>query len=171
MRILLSVAGSVAVLGVADLDSLGRSRRGRSVLGIHATGGPGRAAGRGAAMGWGGYRRSRVLFFAGVAVIAADWSHPAWLQTRTALTGRTATNRLARCRHGGETRGGERAAARRCSPPPLAHYAGPGGNVTPLASGVIRVCLAGHSPLAVARVAGAFVALWRREAIPPILNP
>jgi hypothetical protein len=78
VRCLLPVAGSAAVLGMADLDSLSHTRRGRYVL-AHMP--PSAQAMRllgDAVMGVGAHRRSRTLMLAGVAVVAIGWSHAVW---------------------------------------------------------------------------------------------
>jgi hypothetical protein len=89
VRCLLPVAGSAAVLGLADLDSLSRTRRGRYVL-AHMP--PSAQAVRllgDAVMGIGAYRRSSALMLAGAAVVAIGWSHALWPRpwSQTALVG------------------------------------------------------------------------------------
>jgi hypothetical protein len=78
VRLVLPVAGSAAVLGLADLDAVVRTRRGRYVL-VHmpASAQAVRLAGD-ALMGLGASRRSPALLLAGAAVIAIGWSHAAW---------------------------------------------------------------------------------------------
>jgi hypothetical protein len=78
VRVVLPLAGSVAVLRLADLDGLTRTRRGRYVLAhmpasAHAI----RLAGD-AVMGIGAYRRSAPLLLAGALVIGIGWSHALW---------------------------------------------------------------------------------------------
>lgn len=78
VRIVVPAAGSVAVLGLADLDAVVQTRRGRYVL-VHMP--PSAQAVRlagDALMGLGARRRSCVLLLAGAAVIAVGWSHAAW---------------------------------------------------------------------------------------------
>jgi hypothetical protein len=78
VRVLLPVAGSAAVLGLADLGELARTRPGQDVL--HHTPPSAQAvrlAGD-AVMGFGAYRHSRALLLLGAALIVAGWSHPAW---------------------------------------------------------------------------------------------
>ena len=78
VRCILPIAGSAAVLGLADLDAVARTRRGRYVL-VHMP--PSAQAVRlagDALMGLGAYRRSAALLAAGAAVIAIGWSHPLW---------------------------------------------------------------------------------------------
>jgi hypothetical protein len=80
VRYALPIAGSAAVLGMADLDALARTRRGRYVL-AHMP--PAAQAARLAGdvlMGFGAYRRSPTLFAAGAAVVALGWSHGFWSQ-------------------------------------------------------------------------------------------
>ncbi len=80
VRCLLPVAGSAAVLGLADLDALSRTRRGRYVL-AHMP--PSAQAVRllgDAVMGIGAYRRNPALMLAGAAVVAIGWSHALWPQ-------------------------------------------------------------------------------------------
>lgn len=78
VRVLLPAAGSAAVLSLADLDRLARTRRGRYVL-VHMP--PSaqvvRLAGD-AAMGVGAYRRSGMLLLAGAMLIGIGWSHALW---------------------------------------------------------------------------------------------
>src|SRR5690348_12594791 len=78
VRVLLPVAGSLAVLTMADLDALATTRPGRYVLAhMPPTAQAMRLAGD-ALMGLGAHRRSAALVMAGAAVIAAGWSHAAW---------------------------------------------------------------------------------------------
>lgn len=84
VRTVVPVASSVAVLGLADLDVLVRTRRGRYVL-VHMP--PSAQAVRlagDALMGLGAHRRSSALLVAGAAVIAIGWSHAAWPHVRPA---------------------------------------------------------------------------------------
>jgi hypothetical protein len=78
VRLLVPVAASGAVLALADLDGLSRTRRGRYVL-AHMP--PSAQAVRlvgDALMGLGAYRRSASLLLAGGMVICAGWSHGLW---------------------------------------------------------------------------------------------
>jgi len=78
VRVLLPLAGSAAVLNLADLDALARTRRGKYVL-VHMP--PSAQAVRLAGdvlMGIGARRRSATLLLAGAAVVAAGWSHAVW---------------------------------------------------------------------------------------------
>jgi hypothetical protein len=78
VRVLLPVAGSAAVLGLADLGPLARTRRGQYVTGhMPPSAQLVRLAGD-AVMGFGAYRHSRALLLLGAALVAAGWSHPAW---------------------------------------------------------------------------------------------
>jgi len=78
VRVLLPVAGSLAVLSLADLDRLAASRTGRYVLAhMPPSAQAARLAGD-ALMGLGAHRRSGALLIAGALVIAAGWSHAAW---------------------------------------------------------------------------------------------
>src|ERR1022692_2356552 len=78
VRVIVPVAGSAAVLGLADLDGLSRTRRGRYVL-AHMP--PSALAVRlagDALMGLGAYRRNALLLIVGAAMIGAGWSHALW---------------------------------------------------------------------------------------------
>jgi hypothetical protein len=89
VRLLLPLAGSAVVLGLADLDGLSRTRRGRYVLAhmppaAHAV----RLTGD-AIMGLGACRRSAPLLLAGATVVGIGWSHALWPRpSRAALTSR-----------------------------------------------------------------------------------
>src|SRR5215475_3067115 len=73
IRCVLPMAGSAAVLGLADLDALSRTRRGRYVLAhMPPSAQVVRLAGD-AVMGIGAYRRSSVLMLAGAAVVVIGW--------------------------------------------------------------------------------------------------
>ena len=75
VRYVLPIAGSAAVLAMADLDALARTRRGRYVLAhMPPTAQAARLAGD-ALMGLGAYRRNPALFVTGAAVVALGWSH------------------------------------------------------------------------------------------------
>ncbi len=78
VRVVVPIAGSAAVLSLADLDGLSRTRRGRYVL-VHMP--PSAQAVRlagDALMGLGAYRRNGLLLIAGAMVIGAGWSHGLW---------------------------------------------------------------------------------------------
>jgi hypothetical protein len=78
VRCALPVAGSAAVLGLADLDTLSRTRRARYVL-VHMP--PSAQAVRlagDALMGYGASRRNGALLLVGAAVVAIGWSHALW---------------------------------------------------------------------------------------------
>jgi hypothetical protein len=78
VRCVLPMAGSAAVLGLADLDALARTRRGRYVLAhMPPSAQVVRLAGD-AVMGIGAYRRSSALMLAGAAVVMIGWSHALW---------------------------------------------------------------------------------------------
>jgi hypothetical protein len=90
VRVIIPVAGSAAVLGLADLDGLSRTRRGRYVL-VHMplSAQAVRLAGD-ALMGIGAYKRNALLLFAGATMIGAGWSHALWPWT----AGRSQQRRL-----------------------------------------------------------------------------
>ena len=80
VRVLLPVAGSTAVLVLADLGALARTRRGQYVTDhMPPPAQVVRLAGD-AVMGFGAYRHSRALLLLGAALVAAGWSHAAWPQ-------------------------------------------------------------------------------------------
>jgi hypothetical protein len=78
VRVIVPVAGSAAVLGLADLDGLSRTRRGRYVLAHMPPSAQAVRLAGDALMGLGAYRRSALLLIAGDAVIGAGWSHALW---------------------------------------------------------------------------------------------
>lgn len=78
VRCVLPVAGSAAVLGLADLDALARTRRGRYVLAHMPPAAQGARLAGDALMGFGAYRRSPALFAAGAAMVVLGWSHGFW---------------------------------------------------------------------------------------------
>ncbi|MCW3841073.1 hypothetical protein ONA70_13275 [Micromonospora yasonensis] len=85
VRVGLPVAGSVAVLRLADLDALARTRRGRWVRAhMPASAQAVRLAGD-AVMAVGARRRSAALLVVGAVVITAGWVHPWWARTGTRL--------------------------------------------------------------------------------------
>jgi hypothetical protein len=78
VRLIVPVAASGAVLALADLDGLSRTRRGRYVLAhMPPSAQLVRLAGD-ALMGVGASRRSAPLLLAGAAAIAVGWSHALW---------------------------------------------------------------------------------------------
>ena len=78
VRVIIPVAGSAAVLGLADLDGLSRTRRGRYVLAHMPLSAQAVRLAGDAVMGIGAYKRSALLLFAGAAMIGAGWSHALW---------------------------------------------------------------------------------------------
>ncbi len=78
LRCLVPVATSAAVLGLADLDALARTRRGRYVLAHMPPSAQAIRVAGDALMGVGAYRRSPALFAAGAAMIMVGWSHALW---------------------------------------------------------------------------------------------
>ena len=79
-RILVSVAGSAAVLSMANLDTLAKTRRGQYVLEHMPPSAQAIRLAGDTLMGFGAHRHSRALLLAGAAVIVAGWSHAAWPQ-------------------------------------------------------------------------------------------
>lgn len=78
LRCLVPVASSAVVLGLADLDALARTRRGRYVLAhMPPSAQVVRVAGD-AVMALGAYRRSRTVFATGAAMTMAGWAHGLW---------------------------------------------------------------------------------------------
>ncbi len=80
VRVILPVAGSAAVLSLADLDGLSRTRRGRYVLAHMPPSAQAVRLAGDAIMGLGAYRRSARLLLAGAAMIGVGWSHALWPQ-------------------------------------------------------------------------------------------
>ena len=80
VRVILPVAGSAAVLSLADLDGLSRTRRGRYVLAHMPPSAQAVRLAGDAMMGLGAYRRSAMLLLAGAAIIGVGWSHALWPQ-------------------------------------------------------------------------------------------
>ena len=78
VRCVLPVAGSVAVLGLGDLDALARTRRGRYVLAHMPPAAQAARLAGDALMSLGAYRRNPSLFAAGAAVVVLGWSHGFW---------------------------------------------------------------------------------------------
>jgi hypothetical protein len=80
VRVILPVASSAAVLGLADLDGLSRTRRGRYVMAHMPPSAQAVRLAGDAVMGLGAYRRSVILLLAGAATIGVGWSHALWPQ-------------------------------------------------------------------------------------------
>ncbi len=80
VRVIIPVAGSAVVLGVADLDGLSRTRRGRYVLAHMPPSAQAVRLAGDALMGLGAHRRSALLLITGAAMIGAGWSHALWPQ-------------------------------------------------------------------------------------------
>jgi hypothetical protein len=78
VRVLLPVAGSLAVLSLADVDAVATTRPGRYVLAHMPPSAQATRLAGDALMGVGAHRRSVALIIAGAIVIAAGWSHAAW---------------------------------------------------------------------------------------------
>jgi hypothetical protein len=81
VRLILPVAGSAAVLGLADLDGLSRTRRGRYVMAHMPPAAQAVRLAGDAMMGLGAYRRSVMLVLAGAGMIGVGWSHALWPQS------------------------------------------------------------------------------------------
>jgi hypothetical protein len=81
VRLILPVAGSAAVLGLADLDGLSRTRRGRYVMAHMPPSAQAVRLAGDAIMGLGAYRRSVTLLLAGAGMIGVGWSHAFWPQS------------------------------------------------------------------------------------------
>jgi hypothetical protein len=95
VRVILPVAGSAAVLGLADLDGLSRTRRGRYVLAHMPPSAQAVRLAGDAMMGLGAYRRSAMLLLAGAAIVGVGWSHALWPQPAD----RRSTGRVRRSYH------------------------------------------------------------------------
>ena len=78
VRVLLPAAGSAAALGLADAGALASTRRGQYVMEHTPPSAQAVRLAGDAVMGFGAYRHSRALLLPGAALVAADWSHPAW---------------------------------------------------------------------------------------------
>jgi hypothetical protein len=81
VRVLLPMAGSAAVLSLADLDASAKTRRGQYVLKHMPPSAQALRLAGDVLMGFGAYRRSPGLLVTGAAVTAAGWSHAAWPRT------------------------------------------------------------------------------------------
>lgn len=78
VRVVLPVAGSLAVLMLADLGGLAKTTRGRYVLAhMPPSAQVVRLAGD-AVVGLGAHRRSFALLLADAAIIAVGWLHATW---------------------------------------------------------------------------------------------
>jgi hypothetical protein len=84
VRVLLPVAGSLAVLGLADLDTLAATRRGQYVLRHMPLSAQAVRLAGDAVMALGARRHRLALLAGGAAIIAAGWSHPRWPGCRQA---------------------------------------------------------------------------------------
>jgi hypothetical protein len=80
VRLILPVAASAAVVGLADLDGLSRTRRGRYVMAHMPPSAQAVRFAGDAIMGLGAYRRSTMLLLAGAGMIGVGWSHALWPQ-------------------------------------------------------------------------------------------
>jgi len=80
VRLILPMVGSAAVLALADLDGLARTRRGRYVLAHMPPPAQAVRLAGDAMMGFGAYRRSTLLLLAGAGIIGLGWSHALWPQ-------------------------------------------------------------------------------------------
>jgi len=87
VRVVLPVVGSAAVLGLADLDALARTRRGRYVLAHMPPSAQAVRLAGDAVMGLGAHRRNVALLVAGAAVIVAGWSYGVWPPTDRCMPG------------------------------------------------------------------------------------
>jgi|SRR5580658_4297519 hypothetical protein len=78
IRCVVPIASSAAVLGLADLDALSRTRRGKYVLAHMPPSAQATRLAGDAVMAFGAYRRNAPLFAAGAALVMLGWSHPLW---------------------------------------------------------------------------------------------
>lgn len=78
LRCAVPIASSAAVLGLADLDALSRTRRGRYVLAHMPPAAQAARLAGDAIMGIGAYRRSPALVISGAALVVLGWSHALW---------------------------------------------------------------------------------------------
>ena len=84
VRILLPVAGSLAVLALADLDALAATRQGQYVLHHMPPSAQAVRLAGDAVMALGAHRHQLALLAGGAVIIAAGWSHPRWPRPRHA---------------------------------------------------------------------------------------
>ena len=78
VRVLLPLAGSAAVICLADLDALASTRRGRYVRAHMPPSAQAVRLAGDALMALGAHRHRAALLLAGAAVIVAGWSHGVW---------------------------------------------------------------------------------------------
>src|SRR5262245_64695465 len=78
VRVILPVAGSAAVLGLADLDGLSRTRRGRYVMAHMPPSAQAVRLAGDAMMGFGPHRRNAMRLVAGAARTGGGWAHALW---------------------------------------------------------------------------------------------
>jgi hypothetical protein len=78
VRVLLPLAGSVAVLRLADLDALAQTGRGRYVMAHMPPSAQAVRLAGDALMGLGAYRHRYGFIVAGAAVVVAGWAHAVW---------------------------------------------------------------------------------------------
>ena len=78
VRVLLPLAGSAAVLSLADLDALAATRRGRYACAHMPPSAQAVRLAGDAVMGLGARRHSLMLLTVGAGMIVAGWSHAAW---------------------------------------------------------------------------------------------
>ena len=84
VRVLLPVAGSLAVLALADLDALAATPQGQYVLHHMPPSAQAVRLAGDAVMALGARRHQLALLAGGAAIIAAGWSHPRWPGRRQA---------------------------------------------------------------------------------------
>jgi hypothetical protein len=82
VRALLPIAGSLAVLGLADLEALAATARGQYILAHMPPSAQALRLVGDSVMGIGSRRHKLTLVLAGAAVIAAGWMHPLWPRSR-----------------------------------------------------------------------------------------
>jgi hypothetical protein len=78
VRVALPLLGSAAVLALADLDALARTRRGKYMLAHMPPSAQAVRLAGDVVMGIGARRRSATVLLAGLAIVGAGWSHPLW---------------------------------------------------------------------------------------------
>ena len=81
VRVLLPVTTSLAVLGLADLEALAATARGRYILAHMPPSAQALRLVGDSVMAAGARRHKFTLMLAGAAVIAAGWMHPLWPQS------------------------------------------------------------------------------------------